>query len=486
MSAEPIPVAHVPQRQTSLSSQAIDASCRGPLLFLFLSGMAWLAVATLLLLIASIKLHAPGFLAGTPWLTFGRIRQAAMNAFLYGFASQTAIGVLLWLLCRLGRTVLLFRASVLIGGLLWNFFLTLGFLGILAGASTGFEWLEMPRFVPPLLFVAYLFLGVAGVLTFYARREPELYVSQWYLLAALFWFPWIYSAASLLLLYQPVRGVVQAVVNAWFTNNFLGLWLAPVGLAAIYYFIPKLLHRPLHGRWLASTGFWIIALVTNWTGLAQLTGGPLPRWTYSASSAANLLIICALICIGMNWHYTLAGQYSRIRGNVTFQFIAFSAFGFLLATAEGVLIGLREVSAVTHFTYVPLARTFLALFGFLAMALFGSVYYIVPRLTLAGWPRAGWVRVHFWCSAVGITVIYLSLTVGGLIQGIQWNNPAVQPVAVLRPTIPFVGMATTGFLVLLIGQLLYGANLWLVLRQNHVFKFVRRAAAGQTFATEGV
>src|SRR5712692_7160522 len=197
------------------------------------------------------SLRGPGFLNGSAWMTYGRINPAAMNALLYGFASQAGLGVALWLLCRLGRVGLCCQGPLLIAGVFWNLGVAAGIFGILAGGSTGFQWLEMPRYASPILFAAYALIGLCAVITFHARRERPLYVSQWYLLAALFWFPWIYSAANYLLVFRPARGVMQAVVNAWFTNNFLGLWLAPVGLGAIFYFIPKLTGRPLHSRPLA-------------------------------------------------------------------------------------------------------------------------------------------------------------------------------------------------------------------------------------------
>src|SRR5438105_2814564 len=216
--------------ENRLRTADIDTSCRGPLLLLFLSGIIWLVLGLLLSLISAIKLHAPGFLANAAWLTLGRIRPAGMNALLYGFASQTAIGVLLWMLCRLGGTRLVFQNTISLAAGLWNLGVTLGIIGILVGGSTGFEWLEMPRYASPILFVSYTLIGICALLTFSFRREKSLYVSQWYLLAAIFWFPWFYSAANLLLVFFPVRGVVQSVINAWFTGNFLNLWLTPIGL----------------------------------------------------------------------------------------------------------------------------------------------------------------------------------------------------------------------------------------------------------------
>src|SRR5947207_264527 len=243
-----------------------------------------------------------------------------MNAILYGFASQTAIGVLLWMMCRLCGTRLVFQTTLSIATTFWNIGVTLGMLGILDGGSTGFTWLEMPRFVSPILFGAYCLIGICVMAVFYGRRERSLYVSQWYLLAALFWFPWIYSAANLLLVFFPVRGVVQSIVDAWFTSNFLCLWLGPVGLAAIFYFLPKLSGRPLYSQSLAALGFWTLAFFGNLSGLAQLVGGPVPAWMGSVGIAANVLLIIPLICVAMNWHLTLRGLYSGGGENVTLRF----------------------------------------------------------------------------------------------------------------------------------------------------------------------
>ena len=63
----------------------IDASCRVPLLALFGGAALWLVIGSVLAMIASIKFHAPDFLADCPWLTYGRVQPAADDALLYGF-----------------------------------------------------------------------------------------------------------------------------------------------------------------------------------------------------------------------------------------------------------------------------------------------------------------------------------------------------------------------------------------------------------------
>ena len=155
-------------------------------------------------------MHSPDFLAACPWLTYGRIRPAQLDTLVYGFAAPAAFGVTLWLFCRLGRTRLFAPGVLLLAAKIWNIGVLVGTVGILAGDSTGFEWLEFPRYASPVLFAAYLLIGIWAAITFHSRKQQTLYPSQWYLLAALFWFAWIFTAANMLLVCAPVRGVVQS------------------------------------------------------------------------------------------------------------------------------------------------------------------------------------------------------------------------------------------------------------------------------------
>src|SRR6185503_19318686 len=172
-----------------------------------------------------------------------------------------------------------------------------GMLGILGGASTSFEWLEMPKGAPPLLFAGFTIIAVCALVTFHFRREPDLYVSHWYLIGGLFWFVWIYSASALLLLYYPVRGVMQAVVGAWYVSNLSNLFFGTVGLGIIFYFLPKLLQRALRTSTMAAFGFWTLALFAPWSGMVGLIGGPVPAWILSTSIFANAMLITPLIAI---------------------------------------------------------------------------------------------------------------------------------------------------------------------------------------------
>ena len=91
------------------------------------------------------------------------------------------------------------------------------------------------------------------------RRRGHVYITQWYLLGAFLWFPWLYAAAQVMLFIFPVQGVMQAAVNWWFANNLLFLWFGSIGLGTAYYMIPKVIGRPVHSYYLATIGFWTFA-----------------------------------------------------------------------------------------------------------------------------------------------------------------------------------------------------------------------------------
>src|SRR4051812_41750361 len=84
----------------------IDHSCRAPVLFLVTCSMLWLIFSLFIGVLASVKMHAPGMLAGVAALTYGRLAAVSSTAFFYGFASQAGIAVSLWLFARLGKAFL--------------------------------------------------------------------------------------------------------------------------------------------------------------------------------------------------------------------------------------------------------------------------------------------------------------------------------------------------------------------------------------------
>lgn len=443
---------------TPAETAGIDASLRAPLVALVSSALVWLIVAGVLGLAAAWKLHAPAFFDACEYVTYGRIQPAQTNAFVYGWGFNAAFAVSLWLMARLSRAALPGSGVLLIGAAFWNLGVTLGVAGIILGYSTSIEWLEMPGFTAALLLVAYALIAAWVLVVFRAGRSKAIYASQWYVFAAIFWFPWIYSIAQVMLVLSPVRGTVQSVVHAWFASNLFLLWFASIGIAAIYYFLPKLLEKPVSNYYLASFSFWWLAMFGSWSGVAALIGGPVPAWVQTIGAAASFMLVVPLVVLGMNHYGTLASAWSKIGGSITLRFMTVAIVALTLWLAVKVLAATHAFASVTQFTFFNAAEIQLGLYAFFSMTVFGALYYIVPRVLGTAWVSAPLADVHFWASTLGVILSVGSLAVAGFKQGLLLADPKVAFTTINEATQPWLFAAGAGLVVLTIAQLAFAIN----------------------------
>lgn len=427
-----------------------DQSLRAPVLLLLLSSLLWLVAGSLAYVMAFVKLHAPGMMAGAAWLTYGRLHPAATNALLYGFASQAGLAIALWMLARLGRAPLAFPSFAIVGWFVWNLAVPLGIGGILLGDTTGFEWFEMPRYASPALFAAYALIAASALITLAKREEPALYVSQWFLLAALFWFPWVWTVGHLLLAFHPLRGVMQAAVHGWAMNGVATLWLTALSLAIIYYFIPKITGAPLYSRGLAQLGFWTFAICGAWGGLRA--GTPLPAWVVSVSVAAGVSMIVPLVANAANWSHTLSGQRNQVMQSLPLQFIVAAAGSYVLTAFLGVLTSARGVSKFTGFTCVATAQHVLLIFGVVGFAVGGAIYYLVPRLAQTEFCCDKAPKIHFYGGLAGLGLATVGLVIGGLVQGAGLSDASKTMIEIIKSTKPWLQLSAAGLLVLTVAN----------------------------------
>src|SRR3954467_1307726 len=395
----------------------IDASTRVPVLMFYTSALVWLLIGTVLAMAVSIKMHAPDLLANVSFLTWGRLRPAHVNVMIYGWASMAAMGTAIWLMARLCRTILRHPLLLVAGAAFWNLGVMIGTGAVLAGQTTGYQWLEFPPYAAVVLLAAYIQIMSWAVLMFRFRRGQQIYITQWYLLGAFLWFPWLYAAAQVMLFVAPVQGVLQAGVNWWYANNLLFLWFGAIGLGTAYYMIPKVIGRPVYSYHLATIGFWTKALFSSWTGMTRLIDGPFPAWMVTASIAATILTMIPVATVGLNHHLTMQGYFPLLRYSPTLRFTVFGAIAYTVFSLLGVLISLRSVARFVHFTIADVGYTHLGLYAFFTMIMFGSMYYIVPRLVGREWRYASLIKLHFWSCAYGIGLMVIMLVVGGFVQG---------------------------------------------------------------------
>ena len=96
-------------------------------------------------LVMSIKFHAPDWLGGVPWLSWGRLRYAHTQGLFFGWLGNAFLAFLYFVVPRLAARPV---TSVRLGWALfavWNGLLVLpGWALVQAGVSQPLEWAEFP------------------------------------------------------------------------------------------------------------------------------------------------------------------------------------------------------------------------------------------------------------------------------------------------------------------------------------------------------
>jgi cytochrome c oxidase cbb3-type subunit I len=417
--------------------------------------VVWLVLASLAGLISSIKMHEPDWWVQYGWITFGRIRPIHLNMVAYGWCSLAGIGVAIWLIPRLLKTELVGAKYALVGGALWTIGVFAGTVAIAMGYSDGLEWLEYPWQIDILLVVGGALVGVPLWLTLLNRKVKHLYVSVWYIGAGLLWFPILFLIANWPALHF---GVQQATMNWWFGHNVLGLWFTPIGLAASYYFIPKVIGKPIHSYNLSLLGFWSLAFFYSQVGGHHLIGGPVPSWLITISIVQSMMMVIPVFAVAVNQHMTVLGNFRALAYSPTLRFIVLGAMMYTAASVQGSLEALRAVNTITHFTHYTVAHAHLGLYGFFSMVMFGSIYFIMPRVMNWEWPYPKLISLHFWLVLVGFAIYFIWLSIGGWLQGLAMldeKTPFMQSVAL---TLPYLKARSIGGGLMTLGHLVFAAH----------------------------
>jgi len=442
-------------------ANAADATmARRVLLFLLCGATLWLVVGSVFGVIASLELHLPDLFNAYAPLTFGRMRSMHLNTVIYGWLSQGGIGLALWLVPTLFKTALRLPWLALIGGLLWNLYVTAGIAALAMGWTDGLEWLEFPWQLDIPLAIAVGCFAVSLLVTAAHRRVRHIYVSGWYLFAGLFWFPILFLVANVPSVHS---GAQQATVNWWFAHNVLGLWLTPLGLGAAYYLIPKIIGKPIYSYRLSLLGFWALALFYSQVGIHHLVGGPVPTWVVTLAIVQSVMMVIPVVAVAINQHVLVAMNLWAFRESLPLRFVSFGAIMYTLASLQGSMQALRPVNTVVHFTHYTVAHAHLGAYAFVAMVLFGGAYYLLPRLLQRPWPYPGLIGLHFWLVAGGFGLYFVALTVGGVLQGLTMLDPAREFIESVALTVPYLQARSVGGILMTLGHLVFALHFALLL-----------------------
>lgn len=435
------------------TADVITRSGKLAFLGLFAGAGGWLVLAGLFSLVASVKMHSPTLLADCAWMSYGRLKGAANGMLMFGFGTQAAVAVSLWLVAILGRTKVRLSALTLGISKLYNLAIFIGVVGIMYGDASGFAGFEFPRYASGLLLFAFMALALPVFITLHNRTERQLYPSLWFVIGGMFWFAWICSTGVLLLQVFPVRGILSAAVQGWVVNGLTMVWLLPISIAVILYLIPSLSGATMPSRLTAVLGFWGIAFLAPWGGIAS--GTPLPSWVGAVSTAASALIIVPILCVC----YNVAGM-KPVRSNnpidrTSGRFVDFSFLCLLILGVFTAINSFASVSAITQFTYMVDALRVLAIYGVAGSALFAVAYQVISKLAPSCDVYVRFAGMHFQVFRLGVIVSVVSFAFAGLKQGQALANPALSFMDSTLSAKMMFRLSTTGDLILLIAGCLF-------------------------------
>ncbi len=395
--------------------EAVDRSCRGPVLFLAFSAVAWLLVYSLFALLAGVKVHASGMMADSAWLAYGRIQPASQLALQFGFLVQLGLAVSAWILSHRGKTVLVDGGYLIFGGMLWNAGVTLGFLGILAGNASGLEGLQMPGKVLPLLFFGFVLVGLSLVQTNNRRTDEEMSPAQWFLFAATLWLPWVLAGSYLLIHFFHAKGVVANIVDWWFIQNFARVYLTFVGLGTLFHFLPALSGRQLVGRGHAQFAFWVMLLFGSVGGVSP--GAPVPAWLPALSTVTAVFYFFGVIAAWVSLTRTISGASAADDADsLVYNLMRLAALVFISISVVNVFFAFPGPGSTAEFTTYGPAMELLFNLGFVGLTLIAALYHIFPRLAGMDFsPRM--TRIQTTAIVLGFFGATLPTALGGLMSG---------------------------------------------------------------------
>ena len=418
------------------------------------SGLFWLTIAMIIGIIGAVKLFYPEFLQSVPALAYGRLRPVHVNIGIFGFMSMGYLGAAFYMVPRLTQAPLFSETLGALTAWGWNFNLLGGCLAIVLGFSKGKEYSEIP--FPFDMGFGLLEIAVAGNIfsTFLLRREQRLYVSLWYILLAIIPFPIYYTLGNA----NRFSGIEDAIVNWFYSHNLFGIWLTTLGLATLYYIVPKQVKKPLYSHTISFVGFWTLAAFYPWNGGHHVIWGPVPMWVMSASVTASLAMFVPVFATIVNFGGTALGALSVLKTDVSYRFSILAYLGYAGASLWGSSLAIMSFNAKIHFTYMTIAHVHLGFLGFGIAGLVAFTYFYLEKSRKLSYSQslAEW---HFWLTLLGIIGYVASMAAIGLIEGNEWemgNSPT--GTMMLRTPYNIVRAISGG--MLLVGQSVFIWNIW--------------------------
>ncbi|HKU55105.1 MAG TPA: cytochrome-c oxidase, cbb3-type subunit I [Rhizomicrobium sp.] len=442
----------------------------------------WGIAGMLVGVIIALQLSFPQwfYFADLPWTNFGRLRPLHTSAVIFAFGGNVLIATSFYVVQRTCR------ARLFGGSLSWlvfwgyNIFIVLAGTGYLLGITEGREYAEPEWYADLWLTVIWVCYLVTFLGTLMRRKEPHIYVANWFYLAFIVTIAVLHIVnnfsmpVSLLETksYSLFSGVQDALIQWWYGHNAVGFFLTAGFLGIVYYFIPKRAERPVYSYRLSIIHFWSLIFIYIWAGPHHLLYTALPEWAQTLGMTFSIILWMPSWGGMINGLMTLSGAWDKLRTDPVLRMLVVSVAFYGMATFEGPVMSIKAVNALSHYTNWTIGHVHSGALGWVGYVSFGALYCLVPWLWKKKLYSNALVEWHFWISTLGIVLYITSMWVAGIMQGLMWrayNEFGFLEYAfseVVQSMHPYYIIRALGGLLYLAGTLIMAFNLWKTVRSG--------------------
>ena len=379
-----------PQVQVDHSGEYMDGVVRAGVIATCLWGVVGFLAGTFI----AFQLAFPqlNFEWAQGYANFGRLRPLHTSAVIFAFGGNALIATSFYVVQRTSA------ARLWGGNLAWFVFwgyqlvIVLAASGYLLGATQSREYAEPEWYTDWWLTVVWLAYLAVFLGTIVKRKEPHIYVANWFYLSFIITVAMLHVVNNLSI---PVSlfgsksvslfsGVQDAMTQWWYGHNAVGFFLTAGFLGMMYYFVPKQAERPIYSYKLSIIHFWALIFIYIWAGPHHLHYTALPDWASTLGMVFSIVLWMPSWGGMINGLMTLSGAWDKLRTDPIIRMMVISVGFYGMSTFEGPMMSIRAVNSLSHYTDWTIGHVHSGALGWNGMITFGALYFLVPRL----WNRA--------------------------------------------------------------------------------------------------
>lgn len=418
-------------KKKALKRPDIDPALSKLVVAFIVCAAAWLVIGTSVGEYVGIKFVSPDA-DHISWLSFGRLRPVHTNTVFWGWASLAMLG--------LGYYIIPTVSNARLYNIKWGWYtlalinlcVITGNLCLMAGINNaGGEYREYTWPVSA-LFAAGLLLTLANFLKTIARRTThEIYISAWYIVAAV-----MFALVITLVAYLPwwQNGLGETIVQGYYMHMGVGMWFMFFTLGVVYYFLPQQLNKPIYSYSLGILAFWAQIFFYTVIGTHHFVFSSIPWWLQTTAIVGSIGMIIPVGAGFTNFILTFKGMWHKVKDSYTLPFFLTGIVFYLTGSLQGTAEAFRSTNLLWHFTDFTVAHSHLTMYGIISFFMWAAIYAVLPRLTGKEAPHTT-IGAHFWLALVGLLFYTIPLMYGSTLRGLLWmeGKPFVESVVLMAP-----------------------------------------------------